>query len=370
MGLRRVGFAPDLLYENDKHAWATLRHNELGTIEPSFWSEHGGDVTKVQWRDELTQPVRLLAGGVPCQPFSLGGSHRAQRDQRNLFPALFRAIRELKPAGFLVENVSGLLREAFQPYFEYLLRGLEQPSLASRNSEPWEEHDRRLRKRQCSLRYQPEYQITWRLLNAADYGVPQTRRRVLIIGTRWGFPIYRFPAPTHSKASLYGVQKTGAYWEAHGIKRPQELPLRPQLGWETDQLLPWRTVRDAITDLPTPAPTADQSKNNHWIIPGARVYRGHTGSDPDLPSKTVKAGVHGVPGGENTLRLDVNGSVRYFTLREAATLQTFPLDHFFVGPRMEVTRQIGNAVPCELAEAVARPLYHLLSDIRIGDRDD
>lgn len=98
---------------------------------------------------------------------------------------------------------------------------------------------------------------------------------------------------------------------------------------------------------------------NHWKVPGARRYAGHAGSVLDLPSKTIKAGVHGVPGGENTF-VDDSGKLRYYTLREMARIQTFPDEHFFCGARIHVTRQIGNAVPCDLAAAMARPLYEIL----------
>ena len=123
--------------------------------------------------------------------------------------------------------------------------------------------------------------------------------------------------------------------------------------------LPWLTVRDALSDLPSPSRTEETAAMNHWIIPGARSYAGHTGSSLDWPSKTLKAGVHGVPGGENTLRDD--GRFRYYTLREAARLQTFPDAHIFQGARLHVTRQIGNAVPSRLAAAVASPLRKLIT---------
>jgi DNA (cytosine-5)-methyltransferase 1 len=95
---------------------------------------------------------------------------------------------------------------------------------------------------------------------------------------------------------------------------------------------------------------------NHWDITGARSYRGHTASKLDWPSKTIKAGVHGVPGGENTF-VDDKGRFRYYTLREAARIQTFPDSHVFCGARADITRQIGNAVPCVLAEVIAKPLH-------------
>jgi len=80
---------------------------------------------------------------------------------------------------------------------------------------------------------------------------------------------------------------------------------------------------------------------NHWKLQGAKSYPGHSGSTMDWPAKTIKAGVHGVPGGENTIIEDA-GTFRYFTLREAARIQTFPDEHLFKGARIHITRQIGK----------------------------
>src|SRR5690606_17264971 len=99
---------------------------------------------------------------------------------------------------------------------------------------------------------------------------------------------------------------------------------------------------------------------NHRFQVGARTYVGHTGSPLDEPAKTLKAGVHGVPGGENMLRRP-DGTVRYFTVRESARLQTFPDDYVFHGSWTETMRQLGNAVPVDLAETIARSVrQHLL----------
>jgi DNA (cytosine-5)-methyltransferase 1 len=118
---------------------------------------------------------------------------------------------------------------------------------------------------------------------------------------------------------------------------------------------PWRTVADALVGLPDPtkAISADIIVHNHRYQPGARSYPGHTGSPLHEPAKTLKAGVHGVPGGENMLRRP-DGSVRYFTVRESARLQTFPDDYVFHGSWTETMRQLGNAVPVELAAVVGR----------------
>jgi Site-specific DNA methylase len=121
-------------------------------------------------------------------------------------------------------------------------------------------------------------------------------------------------------------------------------------------------VRDAIADLPDPErnPAVASEYHDHRFQPGARSYLGHTGSPLDEPAKTLKAGVHGVPGGENMLRR-FDGSVRYFTLRESARLQTFPDDMVFHGSWTETMRQLGNAVPCALARIVASGVRERLS---------
>jgi DNA (cytosine-5)-methyltransferase 1 len=121
---------------------------------------------------------------------------------------------------------------------------------------------------------------------------------------------------------------------------------------ERPDTLAWQTVRDCISTLPDPQSQLANSVANHRFQAGARSYAGHTGSPLDLPAKTLKAGVHGVPGGENML-LKPDGTVRYFTVRESARLQTFPDDYQLHGSWTEAMRQLGNAVPVELARVVA-----------------
>jgi DNA (cytosine-5)-methyltransferase 1 len=125
---------------------------------------------------------------------------------------------------------------------------------------------------------------------------------------------------------------------------------------------PWRTVRDVISDLPAPwqTRTSEEPGLTHFSIPGARTYIGHTGSPLDEPAKTLKAGDHGVPGGENMLA-NPDGSVRYFTIRESARLQTFPDEYVFPGSWTESMRQIGNAVPVDLARSLAADIHKRLN---------
>lgn len=133
----------------------------------------------------------------------------------------------------------------------------------------------------------------------------------------------------------------------------------PEVEKPTDGTLPWRTVRDALGGLPKANEVDDGKAFNHVLKTGARVYPGHTGSALDAPSKTLKAGVHGVPGGENML-IDDQGCPRYYTVREAARIQTFPDGYRLNGAWSEAMRQLGNAVPVKLAQVVASSVSEAL----------
>jgi DNA (cytosine-5)-methyltransferase 1 len=258
-----------------------------------------------------------------------------------------------------LENVRGLARDSFRPYFEYIIRQLQSPSVGPHHGELWQDHDARIRRHQLSVGFEPEYHVDYRLPDAADFGAPQNRKRVLILATRYDFPAYEFPKATHSKVELLRIQNSGEYWDRHEMRKPSGFTVSEHEVGEKNGKLPWLTVREALKDLPEPADTEGRASMNHWRVAGAKRYAGHTGSALDWPSKTIKAGVHGVPGGENTVVED-DGTFRYFTLRETAKLQTFPDNHVFLGARIHVTRQIGNAVPCLLAATFARPLYQLI----------
>lgn len=185
------------------------------------------------------------------------------------------------------------------------------------------------------------------------------------LGIEWSFP-----EETHSEDALFRSKWIGGeYWDRHEVATKQRPTLlgrqearieRLRRGILSDEgKTPWLTVRDAISDLPDPERFPANTVANHRFNPGARSYPGHTGSPLDEPAKTLKAGDHGVPGGENMLTR-VDGSIRYFTVREAARLQTFPDEYIFRGPWTEAMRQLGNAVPVRLAETVARSVAQTL----------
>lgn len=311
LGSSLAGFRHLAAVEWEANCCNTLRLNQgkgYPLIDPGMRIIEG-DVRDVDW-SFLTEDVDLLAGGPPCQPFSLGGLARAESDKRDMFPAFTSVLARLRPRAFVCENVKGLTRASFHQYYEYILLRLQHPSLEKREGETWEQHAIRLSRAHTSADHEAvRYEVVPTVVDAAGYGVPQHRHRVFIVGFRSDVEAcWSFPQRTHGPG-----------------------------------LLPLVTLGEVLSDLP--------DLNNDPRGGEARSYPGHTGSTLDRPSKTIKAGVHGVPGGENMIRYP-DGSLRYLTVREAARVQTFPDGYEFTGAWSEGMRQIGNAVPVELARVV------------------
>lgn len=376
LGLQKAGFHHKALYEWDKDSCDNIKANiATGFDGIKEWTVYQSDVRTVSY-DGLTGKINMISGGPPCQPFSLGGKAQAYNDKRDMFPEAVRAVREIMPEVFIFENVKGLLRKSFSLYFSYIILQLTYPSIVKPKEMTWEEHRTLLEQHHTSNKHGDcEYNVVFRLLNAADYGVPQLRHRVVIVGFRKDVNAHwSFPNPTHSKESLlYSKWISGDYWERHNMLMPKDNPLSSQATKKLrimiedcdTPLLPWQTTRDAIGDLPDPQSKEATAFDNHIFRAGAKVYPGHSGSVLDEPSKTIKAGAHGVPGGENMLVLD-NGEVRYYTVRESARIQTFPDNYRFVASWTESMRQIGNAVPVKLAEAVGSSVITQLRGIENG----
>jgi DNA (cytosine-5)-methyltransferase 1 len=374
IGMSNAGFHHAAVVEWDHDACETFRENQrhrMRSVEE--WPLHEADVRDFDY-GKLSD-VMVVSGGPPCQPFSLGGKHGGYLDARDMFPEAVRAVRELQPRAFVFENVKGLMRETFADYFEYVLMQLAHPSFTLRNKEGWKEHRGRLERHHTSRQDRPEYNVVFRLLNAANYGVPQRRERVFFVGFRSDLGVrWSFPEGCCSEDALLRSQwVTGQYWERHEVPKRNRPQLSNRQNARVERLRdpylfdagkqPWLTVRDAVGDLPDPEKAMGTGIANHAFNPGARSYLGHTGSPLDEPAKTLKAGDHGVPGGENMLAR-VDGSVRYFTVREAARLQTFPDDYTFRNSWTEAMRQLGNAVPVRLAETVARSVAETLRTTR------
>ncbi|PPK71180.1 DNA cytosine methyltransferase [Actinokineospora auranticolor] len=405
MAVHKAGFRPLLLNEFARHACDTLLANniELRGEEERIpergdkWPLVPGDVQDLKM-GYLQGRVDVLAGGPPCQPFSLGGVAKGDEDKRNMFPEMFRAVREIQPKVVICENVRGLLRASFKPYFDYIVRELGLPFLERDPESSWESHDKALRETEiASVDPTKRYDVVMTPVNAADYGVPQIRNRVIIVAFRadLGVDLDTFKAlirPTHSEAALHGSIRDGRYWKRHpGV--PDHVRARVEAALPDvlpgvnpdDGLLPWRTLRDALKggkgekslpDIPEhrlDRQEFDEEKYTYHVgWPDARIYPGHTPNVLDRPAKTVKAGVHGVPGGESVMLTDelvkdptsspdgYRYRHRYMTVRETARVMTFPDRWKLSGPRGEKMRQLGNAVPVALgkvfADAVAKCL--------------
>lgn len=363
LGMRAAGFEHHALVEWWAPAARVLRHN--AELRPELWKPDQiieDDVRRAITDFTGSGTIHLVAGGPPCQPFSFAGVHAGDTDERNMFPAALDTVRRLRPELVVFENVPGLARPSFAPYLDYVKSQLRHPDITPRDSEElWSEHHDRI----LASSADPEYSVYQDLLDAADLGVPQSRRRVFLIAIRrnvTGADTWTNLARRHSRDVLLHQQYvTGEYWRRHGLDQP-EVPLRQRghvrrverIG-VPDDVKPWSTLRDALVDVPDPTTDEPAGWPNHRAIPGARAYPKHTGSPLDMPSKTIKAGVHGVSGGEAMLR-SLDGAVRYLSVREAALVQGFPIDYEFPGPRSRVMGVIGNAVAVDVAAAVGGAL--------------
>lgn len=352
LGLSRAGFHHELMVEWDGDAAATVLHNRRrGIKHVREWPLEQADVRQVAW--QRFSGLDVVAGGPPCQPFSVGGKHRGQEDSRDMWPEVIRAVREIQPRAFLFENVRGLARPAFADYLRWIVAHLRHPELKRAAAEDHAKHTKRLEASKLPF----AYHVTVVQVNAADFGAAQKRHRVIVAGIRSDLADKLTPPePTHSRERLLWDQwVTGEYWRRHGLPAPSDAQI-PSIDQATVRAVralrsppagkPWVTTRDALAGLGEPT-----GKANHALQEGARVYPGHTGSPLDQPAKALKAGDHGVPGGENMMVRD-DGSVRYFTIREAARLQGLPDTYHFPRSWSESMRQLGNAVPAQLAEAM------------------
>ena len=251
------------------------------------------DIAKIQ--TDAIPDCDIVIGGFPCQGFSVANTKRHENDERNaLYKELIRVIDAKRPKFFLAENVKGILSLGKGEVFKMILNDF------------------------AELGYKVQYQV----LNAADYGVPQTRMRVIIVGVRKDLDfIYTYPAPTNSRDGEGGLPK-------------------------------WISVSDALAALPDPdlpnnLPNHEYSKYKLSF----NGYLGHRPLDPDMPAPTVTA--RGDDRGGVVILPHPSGT-RRMSCRELATIQSFPLNFDFQGNRSSIYRQIGNAVPVLLGYAVAK----------------
>lgn len=269
LGLKRAGLDVVASIEWNADAFASLQANGLVALQADLF---GFDYSRF-----CHDGIDLIEGGPPCQPFSVAGSHRGVFDPRDGIPAFHRALEELRPHTFIMENVRGLTFKKHQPYLAETVERFERLG----------------------------YSVEWRLLNAADYGVPQTRVRLFIVGSLDGMP--KWPEPTHAGRWITMAKALG--WTEPGDSWPYRMPATTIAG---DPRITARCHHDEGSQGKAPKTTVHVRDGNY------------EGTEP------IK-----------------------LTLTEAAALQGFPAEWRFVGNASSSYRQIGNACPPALSSAVA-----------------
>lgn len=204
-GLGLAGVSHNAFVEWNCDACRTLRMNYDSDIV------FEGDIRNFDFTSY--RGIDIIAGGPPCQPFSLGGKAKGNLDERDMFPSAIRSIRELQPKVFLFENVKGLLRTNFKGYLDYILLQLSFPTITQ--SSDCLNHINKIKQSATDVPLHEQYDVYINLVNAADYGVPQKRERVIIVGVRKDLHIeWNLPTPTHSlDALLWSKYVTKEYWE-------------------------------------------------------------------------------------------------------------------------------------------------------------
>jgi DNA (cytosine-5)-methyltransferase 1 len=328
LGLHEAGFDHEVLIEIDQHACKTLRQNNeslnLG------W----GEVAECDLKEFAKQRARsyqgridLVAGGVPCPPFSKAGLQLGSEDERDLFPTALDIIRDVRPKALMLENVPGLNEEKFEPYRKKISARLKR------------------------LGYQSE----WRLLNACDFGVPQLRPRVILVGMQQPyFDFFEWPEPAPGGAPTVGE----ALYDLMACK-----------GWEGAST--WKKKANKVAPTlvggskkhggPDLGPTRAKRQWQSLCVNGHRV-----GGDDEYPTKGFK----GVRLRDGSYREGYEG-MPLLTTRMAARIQGFPDEWSFSGSKTHAYRQIGNAFPPPVAKAVGsqirKAIYSAMDEQRQGN---
>lgn len=288
LGLEQAGFSLEAAVEIDAQCCETLRFNRptWNVVEKDIRNFDGGDF----------KGIDLLAGGLPCPPFSVAGKQLGSEDERNLFPEAVRLVDEIRPRAVMIENVRGILDAVFNDY----------------------------RKSIADQLHKLEYKTSWRLFNASDYGVPQLRPRVVFVAIKRDiYEHFSWPLPTGERPLTVGETL---------------YDLMAARGWKG--ALAWRSQANEI------APT---------IVGGSRKHGG-----PDLgPTRAKRAwatlGVDGHGVWDEPPEPDFVGMPR-LTVPMVARLQGFPDSWKFSGRKTAAYRQVGNAFPPPVARAVAHQI--------------
>lgn len=288
LGLEKAGFEHVALVEIDKPACETLRHNR------PKWKVINTDVRSFSGKEY--RGVELLAGGVPCPPFSAAGKQLGKDDERDLFPEALRLVSEIKPMAVMLENVRGLLSPKFESYRKAITQKL------------------------LRLGYIAE----WKLLHASDFGVPQLRPRVICVGLRKEIhPYFKWPEPTTASPKTVGDA-------LHKLMAEDGWPGAPA----------WKEKACSV------APT---------LVGGSKKHGGADLGPTRAKREWAKLGVDAMGLAEHPPGPNHKGMPR-LTIKMAAAVQGFPNNWTFMGKKTPAYRQIGNAFPPPVAQAVGKEI--------------
>ncbi|WP_028244678.1 DNA cytosine methyltransferase [Pseudoclavibacter soli] len=295
-GLEMAGFGHSLAVEIDKDAAATLRLNR------PRWDVHEGDVREVSGR--AYKGIDLIAGGVPCPPFSIAGKQLGADDERDLFPEAIRLVREARPAAVMLENVKGLASARFAPYRQSILDALDGMG----------------------------YDADWQLLNSSEFGVPQLRPRFILVAMRRrNFRRFEWPRAIGTPPTVGSTLR----------------PLMGARGWAGAET--W--ARGANNIAPT-------------LVGGSKKHGGADLGPTRAKQAWLRLGVDGrgiadeAPGSEAPVDY-----VPRLTNAMAARVQGFAPEWHFYGRKTSVYRQIGNAFPPPVAKAVGSSIAEALGAV-------
>lgn len=293
LGLEMAGFKHIALVEYEKKYCETLKKNR------PEWNIICDDVKNFSGKPYRNK-IDLLAGGVPCPPFSVAGKQLGSDDERDLFPEALRLIEEINPKAVMLENVRGFLDPTFKDYRESILKRIDELG----------------------------YNVQIKLLNASDYGVPQLRPRIVIVGIRKDVQgKFSYPLPTSEKVKTVGETLLDLMKKNH-----------------------WQNANEWAKQASTIAPT---------IVGGSKKHGG-----PDLgPIRARKAwaqlGVDGKGIANEAPEKDFEGMPR-LTPRMIARIQGFPDTWNFGDKKTAACRMIGNAFPPPVAKAVGEEIRKVL----------
>ncbi len=304
--MKEAGIVPVLCVEFNKDAITTYSSHSTGC------SHFNKDIREISF-SSYRGKVDVVFGGPPCQPFSTGGLQKIEKDERNMVPEFIRCIEEVQPEAFVMENVPGLIGKKARPYFDSVLYRLS--SLG--------------------------YKLNWSVLHAGDYGVPQKRKRLFVLGSKQEF--LRFPFPTHGDLAGKPYEKISDYLKDDPIGEPAKTPVtyakNPDLRKNPYAGLVYNGGGRPIdpNGLCHTIVASSGGSKTHWIDTGGIVvdYHRHLSSGGKPRSGQVEG-------------------ARRLSVEECAIVQTFPRDLEFFGSKSSQYTQIGDAVPPLLSRAIGK----------------